>query len=100
MTTESTHGDIMLSFRSVVKSFGEGSTEVRALTDIDLNIRRGEFVAIMGPSGCGESTLLHLAGALERPNAGRVEVDGTDLSDLSLNDAADLRRRDLSLIHI
>ena len=98
MTTESTHGDIMLSFRSVVKSFGEGSTEVRALTDIDLNIRRGEFVAIMGPSGCGKSTLLHLAGALERPNAGRVEVDGTDLSDLSLNDAADLRRRDIGYV--
>ena len=88
----------MLSFRQVVKSFGTGSTEVRALTDIDLDIGRGEFVAIMGPSGCGKSTLLHLAGALERPNAGQVQVDGVDLSDLSLAEAADLRRRDIGYV--
>ncbi len=88
----------MLSFRQVVKSFGTGSTEVRALTDIDLDIGRGEFVSIMGPSGCGKSTLLHLAGALERPNAGQVQVDGVDLSDLSLAEAADLRRRDIGYV--
>jgi len=88
----------MLSFRSVVKSFGAGSTEVRALTEIDLDIARGEFVAIMGPSGCGKSTLLHLAGALERPNAGQVKVDGIDLSDLSHVEAADLRRRDIGYV--
>jgi putative ABC transport system ATP-binding protein len=88
----------MLSFRSVTKSFGHGSTEVRALTDIDLDVAPGEFVAVMGPSGCGKSTLLHLGGAIERPNAGRVEVDGRDLSDLSANEAADLRRRDIGYV--
>lgn len=88
----------MLAFRSVTKSFGSGSTEVRALTDIDLDIAAGEFVAVMGPSGCGKSTLLHLAGALERPNAGQVEVDGRDLSDLSGPDAADLRRREIGYV--
>lgn len=98
MTTTPHSSDVMLSFRSVVKSFGAGSTEVRALTEIDLDIGRGEFVAIMGPSGCGKSTLLHLAGALERPNAGRVEVDGVDLSDLSAVEAADLRRRDIGYV--
>lgn len=88
----------MLSFRSVVKSFGAGSTEVRALTEINLDVARGEFVAIMGPSGCGKSTLLHLAGALERPNAGQVRVDGKDLADISYVEAADLRRRDIGYV--
>lgn len=88
----------MLSFRSVVKSFGAGSTEVRALTEINLDVPRGEFVAIMGPSGCGKSTLLHLAGALERPNAGQVRVDGKDLADISYVEAADLRRRDIGYV--
>lgn len=98
MNTTREPAEAMLSFRQVVKSFGTGSTEVRALTDIDLDIGRGEFVAIMGPSGCGKSTLLHLAGALERPNAGQVQVDGVDLSDLSLAEAADLRRRDIGYV--
>lgn len=98
MITTPEPAEAMLSFRQVVKSFGTGSTEVRALTDIDLDIGRGEFVSIMGPSGCGKSTLLHLAGALERPNAGQVQVDGVDLSDLSLAEAADLRRRDIGYV--
>jgi len=98
MTATPNSSDVMLSFRHIVKSFGAGSTEVRALTDIDLDIGRGEFVAIMGPSGCGKSTLLHLAGALERPNAGQVRVDGVDLSDLSTVEAADLRRRDIGYV--
>ncbi|MEM9034166.1 MAG: ABC transporter ATP-binding protein [Actinomycetota bacterium] len=87
-----------LSFRSVTKSFGAGSTEVRALTDVDLEIAAGEFVAVMGPSGCGKSTLLHLAGALERPDAGRVEVAGRDLTDLDLSETAELRRREVGYV--
>ncbi len=95
---ESCSPETILDFRSVTKSFGSGSTEVRALSDVDFSLGRGEFVAVTGPSGCGKSTLLHLAGALERPNAGRIELDGRDLSDLSAVEVADLRRRDIGYV--
>ncbi len=60
-----------LELVDVVKRFGSGATEVRALTDVSLTVQPGELVAVMGPSGCGKSTLLHLAGGLEDPSAGR-----------------------------
>ena len=81
----------MLEFRQVVKSYGSGVTEVRAVTDVDLSFPAGQFCAVMGPSGCGKSTLLHLAGALEAPNAGRVLVNGTDVSSMSAVVQAELR---------
>ena len=76
----------------VVKSFGSGSAEVRALSGVSLRIEPKEFVAVMGPSGCGKSTLLHLAGAMEDPSAGRVLVQGRDLGDLDVTERATLRR--------
>jgi putative ABC transport system ATP-binding protein len=62
--------------RGVVKVFGEGGTQVRALDGVDLVVAPGEMVAIMGPSGSGKSTLLHIIGALEAPTAGTVAVAG------------------------
>src|SRR5687768_2292761 len=62
--------------RDIVKVFGEGDTEVRALDGVDLVVERGEMVAIMGPSGSGKSTLLHIVGALETPTEGTVAVAG------------------------
>lgn len=87
-----------LEFIDVVKSFGTGPLEVRAVSGISLRIAAGEFVAIMGPSGCGKSTLLHLAGALEDPSAGRVLVDGQDLATLGARDRSELRRRDVGYV--
>ena len=69
-----------LELRAVVKRYGAGLTEVRALTDVSVRVEPGELVAVMGPSGCGKSTMLHLAGALEDPDAGHVLVGGRDLS--------------------
>lgn len=88
----------MVEFLDVVKSYGSGSTEVRAITDVTLSVAAGEFVAVMGPSGCGKSTLLHLAGALEQPSAGRVIVAGRDLAELTAAQQAELRRNDVGYV--
>ena len=78
----------MLEIVDVVKSFGSGAAEVRALTDVSLTVSPGELVAVRGPSGCGKSTLLHLAGGLEDPSAGRVLVNGRDVSTMSAGGAS------------
>ena len=87
-----------LELRTVVKRYGSGLTEVRALTDISLSVAPGELVAVMGPSGCGKSSMLHLAGALEDPDAGQVLVNGRDLSALSATQRATLRRTDVGFV--
>ena len=88
----------MLEFDDVVKSYGKGPSEVRALKGVSLKVMPGEFVAIMGPSGCGKSTVLHLAGALEDPSAGRVMVDGRNIGAYSAPQRSELRRRDVGYV--
>ena len=88
----------ILQFSDVVKAYGTGANEIRALRGISLTIEPGEFVAIMGPSGCGKSTMLHLAGALELPSAGRVLVNGRDVTSMAAAEAAELRRRDVGYV--
>jgi putative ABC transport system ATP-binding protein len=88
----------ILEFSDVVKSYGVGPAEVRAVTDVSLAIAPGEFVAVRGPSGCGKSTLLHLAGGLEDPSAGRVLIDGRDVNTMSATERSSLRRRDVGYV--
>ena len=88
----------IVQFCDVVKTFGSGVTEVRAVNGITLSVAPGEFVAIMGPSGCGKSTLLHLGGGLEMPTAGQVLFDGADLSTVSGVGLAEIRRRQLGYV--
>jgi putative ABC transport system ATP-binding protein len=83
----------VLELREVSKIYGTGPAQVNALRRVNLSVRRGELVAVMGPSGSGKSSLLTIAGSLEEPTSGQVLVMGTDLTDLSLNDQARLRRR-------
>lgn len=83
----------VLQLEGVGRTFGEGATSVAALRNVGLAIDSGEFVAVMGPSGSGKSSLLALAGGLDRPTSGEIYVEGTPLSGLSLNELARLRRR-------
>ena len=65
------------------KIYGQGETEVRALDGINLEVEKGEFVAIVGTSGSGKSTLLHIIGGLDNPTSGQVIVDGQNLSHMT-----------------
>ena len=87
-----------LEFHRVSKCYGVGSTLVQALTDIDLSVDPGHFVAVMGPSGSGKSTLLTIAGSLEDPTSGEVLIDGSSLAAMSRNDKARLRRRTIGYV--
>ena len=88
----------LLRFVDVVKTFGEGQLEVRAINGVSLTTDAGEFVAVMGPSGCGKSTLLHLAGGLVAPTAGRIVVDGADLAVLDGQAISEVRRRHVGFV--
>jgi putative ABC transport system ATP-binding protein len=87
-----------LELRSISKVFGSGPTEVHALRDVDLRVEAGELVAVMGPSGSGKSTLLTIAGTLEEATSGEVVIDGRDVSRLTRNDRARLRRHSVGYV--
>lgn len=80
------------------KTYGKDASEVTALAEISLKIVSGEFAAIMGPSGSGKSTLLHLMGGLDSPTSGQVLLDGIDITAMSENDLARVRRRKIGFI--
>jgi putative ABC transport system ATP-binding protein len=75
------------------KTYMLGKIPVEALRGVNLQIEGGEFLAILGPSGSGKSTMLNLIGALDKPTAGTLLIDGVDISTLNDNQLADLRRR-------
>lgn len=83
----------------VTKVYRIGHVDYPALRGISIKINRGEFVAIMGPSGSGKSTLLNLIGALDRPTAGRVIIDGIDLRRLGEDKLSVLRNRKLGFVY-
>jgi putative ABC transport system ATP-binding protein len=87
-----------LGLHQVSKVYGSGASEVRALSQVDLAVERGELVAVMGPSGSGKSTLLTIAGSLEQPSSGQVLVDGVDFATVSRSDRAKLRRRSIGYV--
>jgi putative ABC transport system ATP-binding protein len=87
-----------LELHDLSKSYGEGSTLVHALVDINLSVDRGHLVAVMGPSGSGKSTLLTIAGTLEEPTSGDVLIDGRSIRSMSRDDNARLRRRTIGYV--
>jgi len=89
----------VIETRGLGKVYSPGSeAEVVALKDVDLTIRRGDFVAIMGPSGSGKSTLMNLIGCLDTPSAGSYECDGIDVATLDAEELAVLRRDKIGFV--
>ena len=82
----------------VEKVYGEGGAPVRVLSGVNVAVREGEFVSLMGPSGSGKSTLLTIVGAMNRPTGGRVLVDGIDVYSLTDERLADFRREYLGFV--
>ena len=88
----------IVSLQKVTKDYGEGDALTHALRGVDLMVEAGEFTAMAGPSGSGKSTLLNIIGGLDRPTAGRVEVDGREINTLSKTDLSLLRRDRIGFI--
>jgi len=88
----------MIRLRGIERVFRVGEEEVHALRSVSLDIARGEYLSIMGPSGSGKSTLLNLIGLLDRPNAGRYEFDERDVTGLSDDEQARVRREKIGFV--
>jgi putative ABC transport system ATP-binding protein len=88
----------MIEIHDVTKIFKTVAGEAPALRGVSFTVNDGEFVAIMGPSGSGKSTLMHILGALDTPTAGTYKLDGRDVSTLSDDDLADIRRDKIGFV--
>ena len=89
---------MIISARDVVKLYRVGEQELRALDGVSLDIEQGDFVAIMGASGSGKSTMMNLIGGLDAPTSGTLIIDGRDVSQLPPDELAQLRNRTLGFV--
>lgn len=88
----------ILETEDLVKYYGEGENQVRAIDHTSMQVQHGEFVAVVGRSGSGKSTLLHMLGGLDRPDSGKVYIEGRDIFDLKDEQLAVFRRRKIGFI--
>ena len=82
----------------IARIYQMGSEVVRALQSISINIDKGEYVAFMGPSGSGKSTLMNIIGCLDTPSSGRYVLNGNDVSDLTENELAEIRNKEIGFV--
>jgi putative ABC transport system ATP-binding protein len=97
MSDEQHREDIAVA-EGLTKHFKSGPVTVKAVDGVSFRLPRGKIVALRGPSGCGKSTLLNLIGALDRPDSGRLDVDGVDVSRLSGGGEVEYRRRKVGFV--
>ncbi len=90
--------DVIIRTENALKTYGRGPAATHALRGVSLAIPRGSFTCIVGPSGHGKSTLMHLLGGLDRPTSGSVEVDGIELTDLANSALASLRSQKIGFV--
>lgn len=87
-----------IATKDLIKVYRTGKSEVIALRGLEMRVADGELVAVQGPSGCGKTSLLNLIGGIDRPTAGRIEVDGSNLVDMSDSDLVRYRLRRVGFI--
>ncbi|MGQ9918223.1 MAG: ABC transporter ATP-binding protein [Bryobacteraceae bacterium] len=90
--------DVVIRTRQLTKEFVRDAFRVVALKDVDLEVRRGEYLALMGPSGSGKSTLLHLIAAMDRPTSGEIEVLGSNVAAMPDKEMARWRNRHIGFV--
>jgi putative ABC transport system ATP-binding protein len=88
----------LIRIRSLSKAYRRGDLDIRVLEDIQLDVRAGEFVALMGPSGSGKTTLLNLIAGIDHPSGGTIEIDGVDIATLGEGRLADWRAANVGFI--
>ncbi len=88
----------VIELKQITRHFKIGDTDVFALRGVDLVINRGEYVAFMGPSGSGKSTLMNILGCLDTPTGGKYILNGTDVSNLSDNELAEIRNKEIGFV--
>lgn len=88
----------LISLSGITKFYNTGKVKVRALRGIFLDIKRGEFVGIIGPSGSGKSTLMNILGCLDTPTTGKYELDGRPVADLNIHQLASIRNKKIGFI--
>ncbi len=89
----------ILEVTNLCKTYGKGDTMVKALDNVSFSVEKGEFLAIIGPSGSGKATLLHILGGVDVPTSGSVVINQTDISNLDETALAIFRRRQIGLIY-
>jgi putative ABC transport system ATP-binding protein len=91
-------GDPVAQLQGVDKVYGSGEMAVKALDGVNLTVNRGDYLAVMGASGSGKSTAMNILGCLDRPSSGSYRLNNTPVEDLSDDQLADLRNRDLGFV--
>lgn len=90
--------NVILHLEQIRKSYFMGKQELRVLKGIDLDIRKNEYVALMGPSGSGKSTLMNILGCLDSPTAGKYILNGHDVSKMADDNLADIRNKEIGFV--